>query len=75
MVSTGSGGGLKLFCAGIGVAHPDIGNSSRRIKASEIKNCAQNGVSDIIEVKIGYDGIILANSKAAPAARLSLRQL
>ena len=73
--STGSGGGLKLFCAGIGVMHPDIANSSRRIKASEVKNCAQNGVSDIIEVKIGYDGIVLAHSKALPAARLSLRQL
>jgi len=73
--STGSGGGLKLFCTGIGVAHPDIANSSRRIKASEIENCAQNGVSDIIEVKIGYDGIVLASSKAAPAVRLSLRQL
>ena len=73
--STGSGGGLKLFCAGIGIVHPDIANSSRRIKASEVKNCARNGVSDIIEVKIGYDGIVLANSKAVPAARLSLRQL
>ena len=73
--STGSGGGLKLFCAGIGVVHPDIANSSRRIKASEVKNCARNGVSEIVEVKIGYDGIVFANSKSVPAARLSLRQL
>ncbi|MDP6473780.1 MAG: substrate-binding domain-containing protein [Alphaproteobacteria bacterium] len=73
--STGSGGGLKLFCAGIGVAHPDIANSSRRIKPSEVANCAKNGVREIIEVKIGYDGIVLAGSKAVPAARLSLRQI
>ena len=60
--STGSGGGLKLFCTGVGVAHPDITNSSRRIKSSEVESCAANGVTDIIEVKIGYDGIVLANS-------------
>jgi phosphate transport system substrate-binding protein len=63
--STGSGGGLKLFCAGVGVAHPDITNSSRRIKQSEVDQCAANGVQDIIEVKIGYDGIVLANSTEA----------
>ena len=73
--STGSGGGLKLFCAGIGVAHPDIANSSRRIKPSEVENCAKNGVREIIEVKFGYDGIVLAGSKAVPAMRLSLRQV
>jgi phosphate transport system substrate-binding protein len=60
--STGSGGGLKLFCAGIGVKHPDITNSSRAIKASEVKMCQKNGVAEIIEVKIGYDGIAIANS-------------
>ncbi|MCU7808419.1 MAG: PstS family phosphate ABC transporter substrate-binding protein [Candidatus Thiodiazotropha sp. (ex Semelilucina semeliformis)] len=64
--STGSGGGLKLFCAGAGVEHPDITNASRRIKKSEIERCAGNGINDIIEVKVGYDGIALANSKAAP---------
>src|SRR6056300_1694522 len=47
--STGSGGGLKLFCAGVGIEHPDITNSSRRIKTSEIENCAANGVIDIVE--------------------------
>ena len=61
--STGSGGGLKLFCAGVGVEHPDITNASRRIKVSECAMCEKNGVKDIIEVKIGYDGIVLANSK------------
>ena len=63
--STGSGGGLKLFCAGVGVQHPDITNASRRIKKSEFDRCNANGVTGIIEVKIGYDGIVLANSKKA----------
>jgi phosphate transport system substrate-binding protein len=61
--STGSGGGLKLFCAGVGVQHPDITNASRRIKPSEVEMCAKNGVQEIVEVKIGFDGIVLANSK------------
>ncbi|MEN8180131.1 MAG: PstS family phosphate ABC transporter substrate-binding protein [Pseudomonadota bacterium] len=61
--STGSGGGLKLFCAGVGVEHPDITNASRRIKKSEVELCSKNGVKEITEVKIGYDGIALANSK------------
>jgi len=73
--STGTGGGLKLFCAGIGVAHPDIVNASRRIKHSEVENCAKNGVLEIIEVKIGFDGIVLANSKAAAVMQLTLRQI
>jgi len=73
--STGSGGGLKLFCAGIGVEHPDITNSSRRIKASEIEGCAANGVQDIIEVKIGYDGIVLANSVESPPYELARRDI
>lgn len=73
--STGSGGGLKLFCAGVGIEHPDITNSSRAIKASEIELCAGNGVTEITEVKIGYDGIVLANSKAAPRMSLTLRDL
>ena len=73
--STGSGGGLKLFCAGVGVEHPDITNASRRIKSSEVDNCAKNGVTDITEVKIGYDGIVLANSRESPRMTVSLRQL
>ncbi|MDZ7768185.1 MAG: substrate-binding domain-containing protein [Woeseiaceae bacterium] len=60
--STGSGGGIKLFCDGIGVSYPDIANSSRAIKQSEIDTCARNGVDEIIEVKIGYDGIVIANA-------------
>ncbi|MGI9220518.1 MAG: substrate-binding domain-containing protein [Woeseiaceae bacterium] len=60
--STGSGGGLKLFCDGIGVDYPDITNSSRAIKASEVEMCAKNGIDGIVEVKIGYDGIVFANA-------------
>ncbi|ALP53548.1 phosphate ABC transporter substrate-binding protein [Candidatus Tenderia electrophaga] len=73
--STGSGGGLKLFCAGVGVEHPDITNASRRIKSSEVKMCEKNGVKEIIEVKIGYDGIAIANSKAAPQLDLQLKDI
>jgi len=73
--STGSGGGLKLFCAGVGVRHPDITNASRRIKKSEVARCAKNGVTRITEVKIGYDGIVLANSKKAKQMKVTLRQL
>ena len=70
--STGSGGGLKLFCAGIGTEHPDITNASRRIKESEVAKCADNGITDIVEAKIGYDGIVLANSKSADQFDLTL---
>ena len=73
--STGSGGGLKLFCGGVGVDHPDVTNASRRIKSSEVERCAENGVTDITEVKIGYDGIVLANSKATEPFSITLRQL
>ena len=73
--STGSGGGLKLFCAGVGVEHPDITNASRRIKQSEIDTCTGNGVTDIIEVKIGYDGIVVANSKASAPLKLTRKDL
>ena len=72
--STGSGGGIKLFCSGVGVEYPDITNSSRRIKASEIETCAKNGVTDVVEVKIGYDGIVVANSKKAKPMAIT-RQL
>lgn len=73
--STGSGGGFKLFCAGVGVQHPDITNASRRIKKSECEKCAQNGVTDIVEVKIGYDGIVIANSKKATPFNLTRQDL
>src|SRR5690606_20349648 len=73
--STGSGGGLKLFCQGIGVSHPDIANASRRIKASEVQLCADNGVTGIVEVLIGYDGIVIANAKTAERLDLSREDL
>jgi len=73
--STGSGGGFKLFCAGVGTEHPDITNASRRIKESEFKTCQENGVKDIVEVKIGYDGIVLANSKKAPQMSIDRKEL
>ena len=73
--STGSGGGLKLFCDGIGVDYPDIANASRAIKASEVETCAANGVSEIIEVKIGYDGIVVANATGSADIELTRRDL
>ena len=73
--STGSGGGLKLFCAGVGLGHPDITNSSRRIKMSEVKTCASNGVTDIVEIEVGFDGIVLANSRSAERYSLTVDQI
>jgi phosphate transport system substrate-binding protein len=71
--STGSGGGLKLFCAGTGA--PDIANASRRIKASEIENCKSNGVGEIIEVVIGFDGIVIANTRKGHRYNLTSQQI
>jgi phosphate transport system substrate-binding protein len=73
--STGSGGGIKLFCAGVGESHPDITNASRRIKSSELEACAANGVAEVTEVKIGYDGIVLANSRDAEPLQVTVGQL
>jgi phosphate transport system substrate-binding protein len=73
--STGTGGGFKLFCGGVGVQHPDMSNASRAIKASEFETCQKNGVAEIVEVKIGYDGIVVANSKKGPALKLTTRDI
>ncbi|MEE3239574.1 MAG: substrate-binding domain-containing protein [Pseudomonadota bacterium] len=73
--STGSGGGMKLFCNGIGAEYPDITNASRRIKSKEFSNCQKNGVTDIIEVLIGYDGIAFANSNEMPLYQLSTKDI
>jgi phosphate transport system substrate-binding protein len=62
--STGTGGGIKLFCNGVGPQFPDVANASRRMNANEYATCQKNGVKDIVEVKVGYDGIVLAQSKA-----------
>ncbi len=72
--STGSGGGLKLFCAGLGEGHPDITNASRRIKKSEFDNCGANGIT-VVEVKIGFDGIVLASDNAGPDFALTKQQI
>ena len=70
--STGTGGGFKLFCAGVGVGHPDVSNASRRIKKSEFDDCAKNGVKGIVEIKIGFDGIVIAQSKAGAPLKLTM---
>ncbi|OOZ43104.1 substrate-binding domain-containing protein [Solemya elarraichensis gill symbiont] len=73
--STGSGGGLKLFCAGVGVDTPDITNASRRIKSTEVEKCTANGVTGVTEIKIGYDGIVLANAKGAADFELTRKDI
>ena len=73
--STGSGGGLKLFCSGVGTDYPDITNSSRRMKASEFELCQGNGGTDITEAIIGYDGIVVANAKGGPVFSLTREQI
>jgi len=69
--STGTGGGIKLFCSGVGEQFPDIANASRRIKGSELKACAANGVSAVTEIQVGIDGIALATAKATPMSNLT----
>lgn len=73
--STGTGGGFKLFCAGIGPDHTDVSNASRAIKSSEFEQCVKNGVTDVVEVKIGYDGIVLANSKKTKPMNVTRKQI
>ena len=72
--STGTGGGMKLFCAGIGTQHPDLTNASRAIKKGEVERCKANGVTPI-EVKIGFDGIVIANSKEGAKFSLTLKDV
>lgn len=73
--STGTGGGMKLFCAGLGLEHPDITNASRRVKVSELKDCFANGVDQVVEIQIGFDGVVLANAEEAPTISLSKEKL
>jgi len=73
--STGSGGGLKLFCAGVGTEHPDITNASRRMKAKEFKLCQDNGVTEVVESVVGFDGIVVANANEGPTLALTREQL
>jgi phosphate transport system substrate-binding protein len=73
--STGTGGGMKLFCAGVGTQHPDLTNASRRMKKSEFEECGKNGVKDIFEIKVGFDGIAIAQAKTGPKFNLTLGQI
>ena len=73
--ATGTGGGFKLFCSGNGIDTPDIVNASRRIKKSEMETCEKNGVREIVEIKIGYDGIVLAGSRKGEQLKLSRQDL
>lgn len=75
VVTTGTSAGIKLFCAGVGVQHPDIAMTSRRIVKSEFVACAANGVTAITEIKIGYDGVVIAQAKAAPSFNVTTREL
>ncbi len=69
--STGTGAGIKLFCAGVGAAHPDIADASRRMKASEYELCKKNGVTEVVEVQVGLDGIAFAEANAGPGMALT----
>ena len=73
--STGTGGGFKIFCGGTGVNYPDIANASRKIKPTEIKACSGNGVKELVEVKIGYDGIVLAHAKQGKPVDFSRKDI
>lgn len=73
--STGTGGGMKIFCAGVGEAHPDITGASRAMTASEKELCDKNGVTDVTEVLLGYDGLSIANSRKGPKFNLTKSQI
>ena len=73
--STGTGAGFKLFCAGVGERFPDISNASRRMKASEAKACAANGVSQVTEIQVGLDGLAVATAKASGINGLTQRDI
>ncbi len=73
--STGTGGGFKAFCAGVGEDHPDITGASRAVKESEVKLCAENGVTDITEALIGYDGLSIAHARSGPDFNLTEEQV
>ena len=69
--STGTGGGIEAFCAGAGAETPDIANASRQMKKSEFETCAKNGVTDIVEIQIGIDGLAIAQATGGPAFKLT----
>ena len=73
--STGTGGGIKLFCNGVGPQFPDIANASRRMNANEYATCQKNGVKEVVEVMVGYDGLVIAQSKAGADLVLTRRDV
>src|SRR5215204_1567200 len=73
--STGTGAGMKLFCAGVGERFPDVEHASRRMKASEAKQCKSNGVTSITEIQIGIDGLALATARSSPLSNLTQREI
>lgn len=73
--TTGTGGGFKTFCSGRAAAHPSIVNASRRIKPSERTICAVNGIEDIVEIPIGFDGIAIVNARSGPDFSLTKTEL
>jgi len=73
--STGTGAGMKLFCAGVGERFPDVENASRRMKGSEAKLCASNGVTAVTEIQVGLDGVTLATARSSPLANVSQRDI
>ena len=73
--STGTGAGIKLFCAGVGQDYPDIANASRKMKDSEFESCEKNGVNKMTEVKFGYDGIVMAHAKNQKPVDFTLKQI
>src|SRR5689334_1376836 len=73
--STGTGGGIKLFCNGIGPQFPDVANASRRMRPAELQTCQKNGVKDVVEIKVGYDGIVLAENKSGTPLNVTRKDI
>jgi len=73
--STGTGGGIKLFCNGVGPQFPDVANASRRMRPAELQACQKNGVKDVVEIKVGYDGIVLAENKTGSSLNLTRKDV
>ena len=73
--STGTGGGMRFFCAGVGEEHPDFTGASRPMRESEFDSCQQNGVSSVTEIQVGFDGIVLANARGAEHMNVTRPQL
>lgn len=73
--SLGTGGGIQQFCSGVGPSTPDIANASRPMKKAEFELCQKNGVTDIVEIKIGYDGIVVATARSGGSFNLRLQDL